>query len=129
MYKMTDVTERFLEFPASIIKLFENRSKNFAFQHISLQLIRSSTSSGANFHESRSAESRRDFIHKMKLSLKELRESLFWLQLINRTNLLNNDQQTIEMLIQENTELIKILSTSVSTARKKRTTSENSLDS
>ena len=77
-----DLSERFLEFGAIIVKLALRLNKNAVERHIGLQLLRSATSSGANYQEACAAESRADFVHKMQIVLKELRESLYWLKLI-----------------------------------------------
>ncbi len=86
------------------------------------QLARSGTSAGANYAEARAAESRRDFIHKLKLVLKELRESLFWLRLSKRLNLAKENQ--LDVAIDECDELIAILVRSISTARKNQKNNE-----
>ncbi len=75
-----DLQERLVKFSASIIFNTSGLNKNFASEHLVKQLIRSSTSSALNYGEAQSAESRRDFIHKMKICLKELRESQVNLQ-------------------------------------------------
>jgi len=86
-------------------------------RHISKQLIPSSTSAGANYEEACGAESRADFIHKLQIVLKELRETLYWLRLTKRSDLLSNT--TLEVLIQEAKELANIIAKSIITAKKK----------
>lgn len=113
---MFDIPERLIEFAATIIMLSEKLNKSYTHRHITMQLIRSSTSAGANFQESRSAESHADFIHKLQIVLKELRESLYWLQLMKKTHLLSEEQSNL--LVKENTELIKIIAASVITAKR-----------
>jgi len=81
-----EMTERFLDFAAKIISIGKILNKSFEGQHIFKQLFRAGSSSGANFEESNSAESTKDFIHKRGIVLKELRESLFWLRLIGKSN-------------------------------------------
>ena len=100
-----------------MIELGKNLNKTFEGQHIYQQLFRSGTSSGVNYEESHSAESKRDFLHKRQISLKELRESLYWFKLIDRSELLNGSNETLRFLIQENEELIRILAKSVSTTK------------
>ncbi len=73
-------SERFLEFVCRIIKLGRKLRKSFEGRHVYGQLFRAGSSSGANYEESHSAQSDRDFIHKREVCLKELRESLFWLK-------------------------------------------------
>jgi four helix bundle protein len=70
------LSERFLGFGASIIKLVVGLNRTSIGQHIGMQLVRSATSAGANYEEACGAESRADFIHKMQLVLKESRESI-----------------------------------------------------
>lgn len=77
--------------------------------------MRSATSSGANYEEACGAESKADFIHKMQLVLKELRESLYWLKLIERSKLIPSDD--LHPLLGEADELSKIVAKSVITAK------------
>ncbi|MBW2003386.1 MAG: four helix bundle protein [Deltaproteobacteria bacterium] len=77
----------------------------------------SSTSAGANYEEACGAESRADFIHKLQIALKELRETIYWLRLIKKSKLVSS--VTLEMLIQEAKELANIIAKSIITARKK----------
>lgn len=72
-----DLSERLLTFAVSIIRLTKYIDASYASKHIANQLLRSATSAGANFEEGRGAESRKDFIHKLQLSLKEIRETLY----------------------------------------------------
>ena len=80
-------------------------------------VIRCGTSPAPNYGEAQSAESRSDFIHKMKVSLKELRETRIWLLIIVRAKLISPTSK-VEPLIHENNELISIFVTSIETARK-----------
>jgi four helix bundle protein len=112
-----DISDRLLIFSANTIKFCLRLNKNPIEKHISLQLTRSSTSSGANYEESRGAESKSDFIHKMRLVLKELKESLYWLKLINNVGF--GKIESIKPLMNECDELVRIIGKSVSTARKK----------
>lgn len=83
-------------------------------RHIAGQLVRCGTSFGPNYEEGRAAESRRDFIHKLRVSLKELRETSWWLRYIVRCQLLPAER--LNDLIQECEELIRILAKSIATA-------------
>ena len=74
----------------------------------------------ANYEESHSAQSPRDFIHKREVSLKKLRESLFWLRLIEKVKFLPENDPDLLFLLKENQELIKIIAKSVSTMKKKK---------
>ena len=113
-----EISERFLNFAANIIKLMGPLAKTVAGFHISKQLMRSATSSGANYEECCGAESKNDFIHKMQIVLKELKESLYWLRLIRKAKLLP-DTQT-ENLLNEASELVRIVAKSVITAKRGR---------
>jgi four helix bundle protein len=86
------------------------------------QLARSGTSAGANYAEARAAESRRDFIHKLKLVLKELRESLFWLRLSKRLKL--GEENLLNGAMDECNELIGIFVRSIATSRKSQKNNE-----
>lgn len=110
-----EISERLLNFAASIIKLMEPLAKTVAGLHISKQLMRSATSAGANYEECCGAESKNDFIHKMQIVLKELKESLYWLRLIHKAQLLP-DTKT-DVLLNEASELIRIIAKSVITAK------------
>ena len=113
-----DLSDRFLNFAADVMKLVSQLSKSYAGRHVSGQLFRSSTSAGANYEEACGAESRADFVHKLQLVLKELKESRFWLLLIRKTDLFK--AHNIDGLIQEVGELLKIVAKSVVTAKKSR---------
>jgi four helix bundle protein len=84
-------------------------------RHIAGQLVRSGTSAAPNYEEGRAAESRRDFVHKLQISLKELRETVYWLKLILRSSLLKQSQ--LDALIDECEQLQRILAKSIVTAK------------
>jgi four helix bundle protein len=84
--------------------------------HVAGQIIRSGTSPAPNYGEAQSAESRSGFIHKMKISLKELRETRIWLLIIEKANLIKPASK-LESLIDENNQLISIFVTSIKTAK------------
>ena len=88
-----------------------------AGNHIAGQLVRSGISPAPNYGEAQSAESRRDFVHKMKICLKELRESLIWLRIIERERLCPPER--LSDIIEESDELIAIFVASVKTAEAK----------
>ncbi|MBW1725075.1 MAG: four helix bundle protein [Deltaproteobacteria bacterium] len=114
-----DLEERLIDFAVRIIRTAESLPKTKIGNHISGQLIRCGTSPAPNYGEAQSAESLADFIHKMKICLKELRETRVWLLMIVRTNLLKPASK-LEPLIDENNELISIFVKSVNTAKKNR---------
>jgi four helix bundle protein len=84
-----DLEERLIEFGATVVELAEELPNSKAGNYIAGQFIRSGLSSALNYGEAQSAESRADFIHKFKIILKELRESLISLKIIKRLKLAN----------------------------------------
>ena len=116
--KIFDIEERLIDFAVRIIRTAESLPKTKVGNHIAGQLIRWGTSPAPNYGEAQSAESRSDFIHKMKVSLKELRETRIWLLMIVKANLIKPASK-LEPLINENNELISIFVTSVKTAKEK----------
>ena len=108
--------ERLIEF-ARIIKLSARLPKTPAGRHIAGQILRSGTSPAPNYGEARGAESPNDFTHKVRIVLKELNETLIWLRMIERSELLRAD--LLLDIISENTELRKIFATTLKTARAK----------
>ena len=117
-----DLEERLIDFAVRIIHIAESLPKTKVGNHISGQLIRCGTSPAPNYGEAQSAESRSDFIHKMKIALKELRETRVWLIMIKRAKLIKPEAK-LEPLINENNELISIFVTSINTAKKNKKTS------
>ena len=113
-----DLEERLLNYAAEIIELCNVSYTTYAAQHVSRQLLRSGTSPLANHGEAESSESAKDFIHKLSLSLKELRESNRWLLLIQKTNLFP-DAKSLPHLLNETDQLIRIFVTSIKTAKKR----------
>ena len=114
-----DLEDRLIDFAVQIIHLAESLPKTKVGKHIAGQLIRCGTSPAPNYGEAQSAESRSDFIHKMIISLKELRETRVWLIMIGRAKLIKSASK-LESLIKENNELISIFVTSINTARRNK---------
>ena len=112
-----DLEERLLDYSATIIRLVERLPNTRAGSHVAGQLLRSGTSALPNHGEAQAAESPADFIHKMKVSLKELRESYRWLLLIRRVPL-TKDSTEIDRLTKETDELIRIFFKGIQTAQK-----------
>jgi four helix bundle protein len=110
-----DLEERLIDFAARCIKVAESLPNTRAGQHLSDQLTRSGTSPALNYGEAQGAESRKDFVHKMKVCLKELRETLICLKIIIRAELLAEEKLT--SLINESNELISIFVISIKTAK------------
>ena len=106
--------DRLVDFAVRIVGVVETLPATKAGNHIANQLIRSGTSPAPNYGEARSAESRKDFIHKMKISLKELRETLIWLKIIDRKRL--GDGVEVSAALSECNELIAIFVSSTKTA-------------
>ncbi|MEI6644608.1 MAG: four helix bundle protein [bacterium] len=115
--KEYDLQDRLINFAVRIIKLSEALPCSSAGQHICGQLLRSGTSPAPNYGEAQSAESRPDFIHKVKIALKELRETNVWLKIIVKTEMIKPTEKLLPLL-QETDELISILFTCVTTAKR-----------
>lgn len=111
-----DLEERLLDYAVAIILFTESMVKTDAGRHISGQLLRSGTAPLGHQGEAVSAESPKDFIHKMKVGLKELRESLRWLKLSVRVPLVE-DPSTASSVLDETEQLIRIFVASIRTAK------------
>ncbi len=118
--KKYDLEERLIDFAVLIITITESLFKTRAGNHISGQLVRSGTGPALIYGEAQSAESRNDFIHKLKMLLKELRESLISLKIIKRVSL-TKKMDFVDNALRECDELISIFVKSVETARKNNT--------
>jgi four helix bundle protein len=113
-----DLEERLLEYAVRIIRLVDALPGTRAGRHVADQLLRCGTSPLANHGELQAAESRRDFIHKLGVCLKEIREARRWLRLVHRVPLLAPSK--IDPLLAETEALIKIFSASIRTAEKNK---------
>ena len=98
-----------------VIALAQAMPKTYVGRHIGSQVLRSGTSVGANYCEARGAESRADFAHKLQLALKELRETMYWLEVIRDAGLVRADR--LDPLMREVNELTAISVKSVLTAK------------
>jgi four helix bundle protein len=114
-----DLEERLIEFAVRIIGVVESLPNTRAGNHIAGQLIRCGTSPAPNYGEAQSAESRNDFIHKIKIVLKELRETKIWLNIIQHKKLTKGSDKVNTLTI-ECDELISIFVASVKTAQKNK---------
>jgi four helix bundle protein len=112
-----DLRERLIEFAVRVINVVEALPKNRIGNHIAAQMLRSGTAPAPNYAEAQAAESRKDFVHKIKISLKELRETHVWLLLIQRKPLIE-PQEKLGPIIRECNELISIFVASIKTATK-----------
>ena len=113
-----DIEDRLIKFSVQIIILCNHKNQSFAVEHLAKQLIRSTTSAALNYGEAQSAQSPKDFLHKMRLCLKELRESLVNLK-IQKGAKLTKDLEKFDELIKENNQLIAIFVTSIKTSEQK----------
>ena len=111
-----DLEERLLNFTANIVRLADSLPNTKAGNHIAGQLLRCGTSPLANHGEVEAAESRKDFLHKLRICLKELRETWRWLRLIGRLELSPGNQ--LQAALTEVEELIRIFAASVRTTEK-----------
>jgi four helix bundle protein len=110
-----ELEERLIDFAVRIIKLSASLPRTPAGKHIAGQILRSSTSPAPNYGEARGAESRADFVHMIRVVLKELNETSVWLRIIDRSDLVKH--QLLMGIMEESAELCKIFATSLKTAR------------
>lgn len=108
-----DLEERLIDFAVKIIQMVESLPETKTSNHLGNQLLRSGTSPALNYGEAQGAESKRDFIHKFGIILKELRESLVCLKILKRISYLKDDRILVEC-----GELVAIFNKSIITARK-----------
>jgi four helix bundle protein len=118
MAKGDDIEERLVDFAVRIVKLSMNLPRTQAGQHMGGQMLRSGTAGAAHYAEARGAESVNDFVHKLKICLKELNETRVWLKIITRSELIPNNH--LGNLFNECDELCRIINASIktTTARK-----------
>ena len=110
-----DMDRRLLRFAADVIALAPRLQRSPTGRYLVGQMIRAGTSAGANFQEARGAESRADFVHKMQIVLKELRETDYWLRLLRETNTIPSE--LLACPLTEVDELVRIVVKSVITAK------------
>ena len=113
--RANDLEKRLISFAAAIIALPSKLPKTPQGRHICSQILRSGTAAAANYGEARGAESRADFVHKLKVVFKELNETTVWLELIRESSLLL--PENIVAIVAENRELCRIIAASIKTAR------------
>jgi four helix bundle protein len=116
--KPEQLSDRLLDFAVEVIKIADALPNTAAGRHVAGQLVRAGTSCGSNYEEACGAESRSDFVHKMSIVLKELKESRFWLRLISRTKKLPSDRT--EPVLDECQQLCAIVAKSILTAKRRR---------
>jgi four helix bundle protein len=111
-----NLEDRLLEFSARIIRLVDALPNTRAANHLAGQILRSGTSPYGNHGEVEAAESRKDFVHKLKVCLKELKETRRWLRLVKKSKIL--PEKNMVLILAESEELIRIFFASVRTAEK-----------
>jgi four helix bundle protein len=114
MTKADELQDRLTRFSVMVVNICSRMPKTAAGSHIAVQLLRSGTAAAANYAEARAAESAKDFVHKLRVVLKELNESLTWLELIKRTRSQVDD--FVQPAIMECTSLCRIIAASINTA-------------
>jgi four helix bundle protein len=118
MAKGDDIQDRLIDFAVGIIHLCAELPKTQAGKHVAEQLLASGTSPAPNYAEARSVESPGDFVHKLKITLKELNETGVWLQVIRRSEMLTPTQ--LDFVSTECEELSKIINASIKTVLAKK---------
>ena len=116
--KADELEERLIDFAVRIVNLSASLPKTTAGKHIAGQIMRSGTSPAPNYGEARGAESHADFIHKLRIVLKELNETSIWLRVIERSKMLR--KELMSDIVGENKELCRIFTASLRTARNSR---------
>lgn len=115
MAKGDDIENRLIDFAVRIIHVCNALPDKPAESHIRAQLLRSGTSPAPNYGEARGAESDKDFVHKLRIALKELNESRVWLKIMIRAQLI--PEKRLDALLDECDQLCRIISASIQTTR------------
>jgi len=113
--RAVELQRRLICFAAKIVSLYSKLHGTVEGRHIAGQMLRSATATAANYGEARGAESRADFLHKLRVVLKELNETEVWLELIEETSLL--PREITGPIVAENRELCRIIAASIKTTR------------
>jgi four helix bundle protein len=113
-----DLSKRLFIFSVRTIKFLRTLPYETEYKIIRYQLIKSATSVGANYEEAQSASSKADFHNKVKISLKEMMESKYWLKIIDEIADNNHYKKELTWLINESIELNKILGTITNKTKK-----------
>ncbi len=100
-----------------VVKLYQFLSKEHKEYVLSKQLLRSGTSVGANINEAQAGQSKADFIAKMSIASKEARETKYWIELLCETTYLDKNEMHVQTLLEQNEELINILTSIVKSAQ------------
>src|SRR5205085_4756982 len=113
--RAVELQRRLICFAAGIVRLYSKLHGTAEGRHIAGQVLRSATATAANYGEARAAESRADFLHKLRIVLKELNETEVWLQILAKCSMVRREK--VVAVIAENQELCRIIGASVRTAR------------
>ncbi len=108
-----EISDRLVDFASEVIRMVEKIPAKTTVKKLSDQLLRSSTSVGANYEEAQGAESKADFVHKFQIALKEIREAHYWLRVVEKSM----PSLQLHPLIDEARQIRAILSKSVATAK------------
>jgi four helix bundle protein len=122
MAKGDDIQERVVALAASVVTFCNDLPKGTAGSHLANQLLRSGTSPAPNYAEARGAESDRDFVHKLRVVLKELNETEVWLQILIRTKLVS--AESIQPMREECVSLSRIIAASIRTMKQRGVASQ-----
>jgi four helix bundle protein len=114
-FNKMDLEERLIDYAVRSIKVAEELPNTTAGKHLNGQLTRSGTSPALNYAEAQSAESGQDFVHKMKICLKELRETMVCLKIVKKLEYFKSER--LDPILKENNELISIFVKSIETAK------------
>ena len=117
-----ELEDRLVDFSVRIVRLSAALPRTAAGRHIAGQILRSGTSAAPNYAEARGAESSADFIHKVKIVFKELNETLIWLRVIKRSQLMKDE--LMSDISNENLELCRIFAATLKTAKQKQLNSK-----
>ena len=116
--KAGELQDRLIDLAVRIINLANRLPRTPAGRHVSGQILKSGTSPAPNYGEARGAESLADFVHKLRIALKELNETSIWLQIIRKSGMLSSE--LLVDIIEENQQLSRIIASSIKTASKAR---------
>src|SRR6185312_11930948 len=117
-FRADELEERSIDFAVRIVRLSASLPRTAAGRHIAGQILRSGTSPAPNYGEARGAESHADFVHKLRIVVKELNETSIWLRIIDRSRIMK--PQLLSSIMQESKELCRIFTSSLKTARANR---------
>ena len=115
--EMNDLGKRLFDFAVRVIKFIRTLPASPEYSVIKYQLAKSSTSAGANYEESQAGSSKADFTNKVRIALREMRESNYWLRIIKGIEIDTTNSQELNYLIQESKELKLILGSIVQKSR------------